>query len=120
MGTSQEGNTHEDREFRNRLWRVRHRTRHRNCRHAETAHRDDAPIGDRDEVRVKSIFSSAPFLQESRMKRKGEPVSKRIYVGNLPKKMTTDDLKALFGKYGKVGKVEFMVDPKSRLPTTIA
>lgn len=47
-------------------------------------------------------------------------MSKRIYVGNLPKKMTTDDLKALFGKYGKVGKVEFMVDPKSRLPTTIA
>jgi RNA recognition motif-containing protein len=33
-------------------------------------------------------------------------MSKRIYVGNLPKKVTEDTLRDMFGKFGKVDSIE--------------
>ena len=33
-------------------------------------------------------------------------MSKRIYVGNLPKKVSKDTLRDMFGKFGKVDKIE--------------
>ena len=33
-------------------------------------------------------------------------MSKRIYVGNLPKSFTQDELVKMFGKYGEIERVE--------------
>ena len=45
---------------------------------------------------------------------------KRIYVGNLPFSMESGALEAMFGRYGKVSKVGFMVDNKTGRPTNVA
>lgn len=37
----------------------------------------------------------------------------RIYVGNLPYETTPDQLRELFGDYGKVGDAKIIVDPET-------
>ncbi len=52
--------------------------------------------------------------------KKRQPVSKKIYVGNLPFSSTQEDLAALFGRHGTVASVNVITDRETGRPRGFA